>query len=74
MGFYAAVQNEIFLNVQNKQNINNSLFDQNRIYGAIGYRFNPKVDLETGYMNQYVNGMTTNVSNNIIQMALYTRF
>ena len=74
MGFYAAVQNEIFLNVQNKQDINNSLFDQNRVYGAIGYRFNPKVDLEAGYMNQYVNGMTTDLSNNIIQMALYTRF
>ena len=73
-GFYAAVQNEIFLNIQNKEDINNSFFDQNRIYGAIGYRFNPKVDLEAGYMNQYVNGMTTDVSNNIIQMALYTRF
>ena len=74
MGFYAAVQNEIFLNVQNKQNINNSLFDQNRIFGAIGYRFNPMIDLEAGYMNQYIKGMTMNVSNNIIQLALYTRF
>jgi hypothetical protein len=73
-GVFAAVQNEIFLNIQNKDKINNSFFDQNRIYAAIGYRFNVKVDLEAGYMNQYINGMTTDVSNNIIQMALYTRF
>jgi hypothetical protein len=74
MGVYAAIQNEIYLNVQNKEDINNSFFDQNRIYGAIGYRFNPKVDLEAGYMNQYMKGRNTDVSNNIIQMALYTRF
>ena len=73
-GFFAAIQNEIFLNVQNKDKINGSFFDQNRIYSAIGYRFNPKVDLEAGYMYQYVNGMNINDSNNIIQMALYTRF
>ena len=72
-GFYVALQNEIFLNIQNKEQINNSVFDQNRIYGAIGYRFSPKVDIETGFMNQYVNGMTTDVSNNIIQLAVYTR-
>ena len=73
-GLFAAVQNELFLNIQNKDKINNSVFDQNRAYGAIGYRFNPKVDLEAGYMNQYTNGSTGNVSNNIIQLALYTRF
>jgi hypothetical protein len=73
-GVFAAIQNEIFFNIQNKDKINNSFFDQNRVYGAIGYRFSPKVDLETGYMNQYTNGATTDVSNNIIQLALYTRF
>ena len=72
-GFYLGLQNEIFLNIQNKEKINNSIFDQNRIYGAVGYRLSPKVDVETGFMNQYVNGMTTDVSNNIIQLAAYTR-
>jgi hypothetical protein len=65
-GFFAAIQNEIFLNVQNKDKINNSFFDQNRIYLAIGYRFSSKIDLDAGYMNQYVKGMTTDVSNNIV--------
>ncbi len=73
-GPFAAVQNEIFFNIQNKDKLNNSIFDQNRVYCAIGYRFSKKVDLEAGYMNQYINGATTNTSNNIFQMALYTRF
>jgi hypothetical protein len=73
-GVFAAVQNEVFLNVQNKSNINNSLFDQNRAYGAVGYRFNHRLDLEAGYMNQYIKGLDINISNNILQMALYTRF
>lgn len=73
-GFFGALQNEVFLNVQNKDQVNGSLFDQNRAYGALGYRFSPKVDVEAGYMNQSVNGRNNNTSNNIIQVALYTRF
>ena len=73
-GAFVALQDEIFMNIQNKNNINNSFFDQNRIYGAVGYRVNSKLDLEVGYMNQYINGIMNDVSNNIIQMALYTRF
>jgi hypothetical protein len=73
-GLFAALQNEVFLNVQNKDQVNGSVFDQNRAYGAVGYRFSPKVDVEVGYMNQSVNGRTSNTSNNIVQLALYTRF
>jgi len=73
-GFFGAIQNEIFLNVQNKDKINNNFFDQNRAYLAIGYRFSSKTDIDAGYMNQYVKGTTADVSNNIIQMALYTKF
>jgi hypothetical protein len=73
-GAYAALQNEVFFNIQNKDKTNNSFFDQNRAYGAVGYRFSKQLDLEAGYMNQYTNGLTTNVSNNIFQLALYTRF
>lgn len=73
-GFFGAAQNEVLLNVQNKDKINNNFFDQNRVYLAIGYRFGPKIDIDAGYMNQYIKGMTKNTSNNIIQMAVYTRF
>ena len=72
-GFFAALQDEIFLNIQNKAKINNSLFDQNRIYLAMGYRFSPKVDVDFGYMNQYTKGTAAYTSNNIIQLAFYTR-
>jgi hypothetical protein len=73
-GPFVALQNEVFLNIQNKDLLNNSVFDQNRLYIAGGYRFSKKVDLEVGYLNQYSNGRTTNTSNRVAQLALYTRF
>ncbi|KQM74852.1 hypothetical protein ASE74_02405 [Pedobacter sp. Leaf216] len=73
-GPFVALQNEVFLNLQNKDQINNSVFDQNRLYVAAGYRFSKKFDLEAGYMNQASKGMTNNTVNNIIQLAVYTRF
>jgi len=73
-GPFVALQNEVFLNLQNKSKINNSIFDQNRLYLAAGYRFSKKVDLEAGYMNQATHGLNNNTINNIIQLAVYTRF
>ena len=73
-GAFVALQNEIFLNLQNKSELNNSVFDQNRAYLAVGYRFSKKFDLEAGYMNQASNGISNNTINNIIQLAVYTRF
>jgi len=73
-GFFAALQNEIFLNIQNKDELNHKVFDQNRAYLALGYRFSKKVDLEAGYMNQAIKGSSVNTVNNIVQLALYTRF
>lgn len=73
-GAFLALQNEIFLNLQNKSKINNSVFDQNRAYLAAGYRFSKQLDLEVGYMNQATHGLSNNTINNIIQLAIYTRF
>ncbi len=73
-GAFLALQNEVFLNIQNKEFINNSLFDQNRLYLAAGYRFSKKVDVEVGYLNQSINGASRNTVNNVAQFALYTRF
>ncbi|MGF1922938.1 MAG: DUF2490 domain-containing protein [Bacteroidia bacterium] len=73
-GPFVALQNEVFLNIQNKKLINNSLFDQNRLYIAAGYRFSKKVDIEAGYLNQAINGRTNNTVNNVAQLAFYTRF
>jgi hypothetical protein len=73
-GPFVALQNEVFLNLQNKDKINNSVFDQNRLYLAAGYRFSKKFDIEAGYMNQAVKNTSNHTNNNIIQLALYTRF
>jgi len=74
-GTYAAFQNELFFNVQNKRKVNGDFFDQNRAYLGIGYRFNKKVDAEIGYLNQYVNATgPINTLNNVIQLSLFTRF
>lgn len=73
-GPFAALQNEIFLNLQNKDQLNTHTFDQNRAYGAAGYRFSPKLDIEAGYLNQSSKGKLNNSVNHVIQIAVYTRF
>lgn len=73
-GLFAALQNEVFLNLQNKDKLNGHTFDQNRAYGALGYRINPKIDLEAGYLNQTSKGRVNNTTNHVVQFAVYTRF
>ncbi len=73
-GPFVALQNEVFVNIQNKEKINNAFFDQNRLYGALGFRLSKKADLEAGYLYQHVKGLSRNTNNNVIQLALYTRF
>ncbi|MEI9913336.1 MAG: DUF2490 domain-containing protein [Bacteroidota bacterium] len=73
-GLFAALQNEVFLNIGNSSAVNNEVFDQNRLYLAIGYRLNAGFDLEGGYMNQYINGRNKAFTNNhILQLAWYMR-
>jgi len=79
-GMFTALQNELFLNVSNKENVNDQAFDQNRVYGAIGYRVSKKFDIEAGWMLQYVArrplvgaNFNNDLSNRIIQLAIYSR-
>jgi hypothetical protein len=44
---YLSIYNEIFLNTKS------SVFDRNRVYGGIGYKFSKNLKLELGYMNQF---------------------
>ncbi|KIC96128.1 DUF2490 domain-containing protein [Flavihumibacter solisilvae] len=74
-GVFAAVQDEIFLNVGNNSAVNGRSFDQNRAYLALGYRLSRRLDLEGGYLNQYIQGRGDSFTNNhVIQLAVYTRF
>lgn len=72
-GVFVALQNEVFLNIGNKRNVNGKTFDQNRLYLATGYRFRKSFDLEAGYINQYINGRTNDVNNHVVQLAGYIR-
>jgi hypothetical protein len=72
--YYAALQNEVMLNVTGAESLNGRLVDQNRAYAGIGWRLAPKLDLEFGYLNQYVVGRSRDTSNHAIQTAVYTRF
>jgi len=75
-GAFGALQNELFFNIQHKSRLNGNLFDQNRAYAAIGFRFSPKYDLEVGYMNQFLlrKDPSSNTLTHIAQIAFYTRF
>lgn len=72
-GPYAALQNELFLHLQNKNELNNSTFDQNRALGAVGIRLHPKVDLEIGYLNQFIKGRAANINNHVFQFGILSR-
>ena len=72
-GKYLAVQNEVFLNVSGRRNLNGQLLDQNRAYLGFGQRLSAKADIEIGYLNQQVNGRSRDTQNHVIQLAVFTR-
>ncbi len=49
---YAAIYDEVFVGFG--KNVNENVFDQNRLGILLGYRFSPKVRLEGGYLSQIV--------------------
>jgi hypothetical protein len=49
---YLAAYDEIIIGFG--KNVNETVFDQNRIGLMLGYRFNPAVRIEGGYFNQIV--------------------
>lgn len=74
-GAFFALQNELLINTGNKAPVNGRAFDQNRLYLALGYRLpHSKIDLEVGYLNQYIEGRNRTITNNhIVQLAVYKR-
>ncbi|MXV51526.1 DUF2490 domain-containing protein [Pedobacter sp. HMF7647] len=73
-GVYAGLQNELFLNVQNKEKASGSLTDQNRLFGSVGYRFSKSIDAELGYMYWYLKEEDEDFRNNVIQLMITTKF
>lgn len=74
-GAFIALQEEVFANVVNSNNVNGKFFDQNRAYIALGYRLSKKADIELGYLNQFTSAKepSPNVMNHVFQIATYTR-
>ncbi len=73
-GLYTGLQNEIFLNTQHKERVNNRLFDQNRSFVSLGYRWNKKIDTEMGYLFWYQIEPDNNYRRNVIQFMITTSF
>lgn len=73
-GLYTGIQNEIFLNVQHKDRVNNSLFDQNRSFVSFGYRWSKAIDTEFGYMYWYQKKMEGSTKTNVWQVMVTTSF
>jgi len=73
-GAFMSLQNELFFNIHNRSALNGKIFDQNRAYASIGYRFSEKYDIEAGYMNQFLarSGVPNNMVH-VIQIAAYSR-
>jgi hypothetical protein len=63
--FYAAFYDEIFIQFGN--NVQENIFDQNRICGLLGYRVNKNFRLEAGYLSQFVMFGREIKGNNVLQ-------
>lgn len=73
-GIYANLQDEVFLNVQNKDNVNGSFFDQNRPYASAGYRFSKQMDVEFGYTRWLQREKAGDKTTHVMQLMLTTSF
>jgi len=58
--FYLSGYNEIFINTEG------NIFDRNRIYGGLGYKFNKMIRCELGYMNQVFDGPNRDQLNMVV--------
>jgi hypothetical protein len=75
---YAALYDEVFINFG--KDVGYNIFDQNRLYGAIGYSISPTLNIELGYLYQVVQLRsldTTSLKNRIennhtLQLALFS--
>jgi hypothetical protein len=50
--FFAALYDEVFINFG--KDVGYNIFDQNRLYGAVGYSISPTLKMELGYLYQTV--------------------
>jgi hypothetical protein len=73
-GLYLKFQDELFLNVQHRDQVNGSILDQNRPYVALGFRASKKLDFETGYMRWFQRELGGDITRHIMQVMISTSF
>ena len=71
---FAGIQDELFFTIVNMENVNNSIFDQNRVYISLGYRFSKHIDttLDYGLWSQREN--INNSQTNIFRLSFTSNF
>lgn len=71
-----AINEEVFINLNDADNGPKSGFNQNRLFVGLNYRVKPNLAYEFGYQNQYVNrtGGRANISNHILFFGVQTNF
>lgn len=72
--YFVAAQNEVFLNLSNKDSLNNQTFNQNRAYLGLGKKLSPTLSVELGYLNQRINGLNSDTTNHALQASFSTSF
>jgi Protein of unknown function (DUF2490) len=71
-----AINEEVFINVNDADNGPQSGFNQNRLFVGLNYRVNPTLAYEVGYQNQIINvaSNSNNIMNHILFFGLQTNF
>lgn len=49
-------------------------FDQNRLFAGLAWVINPRVLMETGYLNQYIRRNNEDAMNHVLSTTLYFKF
>lgn len=71
-----AINEEVFVNVNNVNGGPQSGFDQNRLFIGANYKVNQNLSYDVGYQNQYINGRLgrDDVMNHILFFGVLTNF
>jgi hypothetical protein len=71
-----AINEEVFINLNDADDGPQSGFNQNRLFVGLNYGMKPNLAYEFGYQNQYVNRTSGkgNISNNILFFGVQTNF
>lgn len=74
--WFLAINEEIFINLNDADNGPQSGFNQNRLFIGLNYRVNPHLAYEFGYQNQIINvpNNSDNVMNHILFFGVLTNF